>query len=126
MNEQKFMICGKCGNLVGIIHDSGAPVVCCGDPMEVLTANTVDASHEKHVPDVRKDGSIVTVQVGSVLHPSTAEHNIGFIYLKTENGGQKKHIKPGSDPVAVFSLADDKPLSVYAYCNLHGLWKTDI
>jgi superoxide reductase len=29
-------------------------------------------------------------------------------------------------PEVTFALADETPVAVYAYCNLHGLWKAEI
>ena len=46
--------------------------------------------------------------------------------LVTENGSQRRMLKPGQEPNVVFHLAGEKPLAVYAYCNLHGLWKTEL
>lgn len=122
-NEQKFFRCKHCGNLIGLIDNKGVPIVCCGDEMEELVPNTVEASSEKHIPQVKTEGNIVTVQVGSILHPMLEEHHIEFIYLETENGGQRKCLKVGSEPIAKFSLVDDRIKAVYEYCNLHGLWK---
>ena len=126
MNETRFFLCKHCGNLVGMIHSSGVPIICCGEPMTELQPGSVDASKEKHVPVVAVEGDKVTVTIGSVLHPMTEEHSIQWIYLHTEHGGQRKVLRPGDAPVATFALTDDKPVSAYAYCNLHGLWKTDI
>jgi len=123
---QKFYTCKRCGNMVGMIHDSGAPLVCCGETMGELKPNTVDASTEKHVPVVTVAGNKVTVKIGNAPHPMTAEHNIPFVYLKTEHGGQRKNIMPSEKPEVTFSLDNDKALSVFAYCNLHGMWKTDL
>ena len=125
--ENKFYICRRCGNLVGAIHESGVPMMCCGQKMEELVPNTTDASGEKHVPVVTVNDNVVEVNVGSVDHPMTEEHLIQWIYVHTEQGGQRKALKAGQAPHAVFHLADgDKALSVYAYCNLHGLWMTKI
>ena len=125
--ENKFYICRRCGNLVGAIHESGVPMMCCGQKMEELVPNTTDASGEKHVPVVTVNGNVVEVNVGSVDHPMTEEHLIQWIYVHTEQGGQRKALKAGQAPHAVFHLADgDKALSVYAYSNLHGLWMTKI
>ena len=99
---------------------------CCGQNMTKLEPGTVEASHEKHIPVVSVDGSTVTVTVGSVEHPMVAEHSILWVYLQTDKGGQRKCLEVGKAPVVTFALADEKPVSVYAYCNLHGLWKTDI
>ena len=122
----KFLICRHCGNQVGMIHDAGVPIICCGQKMEVLEANTVEASGEKHVPVAAVKDGVVRVNVGSVDHPMIPEHYIEWVYLETENGGQRKALKPGEAPNVSFCLGEDKPVAVYAYCNLHGLWKTEL
>jgi len=126
MKEHRFFICRHCGNLVGMIADAKVPMQCCGEKMEELIPNTVDAAKEKHVPEVSVNGDTVEVNVGSVDHPMLDEHYIQFIYLQTEHGGQRKGLNPGDKPHAVFRLQDDKAVAVYEYCNLHGLWKTEI
>ena len=126
MCETKFYVCEHCGNLVGMVHDAGVPMMCCGQKMTRLEAGVVEASHEKHVPVVTVDGSTVRVEVGSVAHPMTEEHLISWVYLQTDRGGQRKCLSAGDAPVVSFSLIDEKPVAVYAYCNLHGLWKTEI
>ena len=120
--EQKFFRCKHCGNFIGLINNAGVPMICCGEEMEELMPNTVEASTEKHIPDIMYDGDILNVTIGSVLHPSTEEHYIEFIYVQTEKGGQRKSLTIGEPPVANFSFVDDKPVEVFAYCNLHGLW----
>ncbi len=125
--SRKFFRCEICGNLVGMIHASGVPMVCCGQPMTELTANTTDAAVEKHVPVVTVEGNRVVVEIGEVAHPMLPEHYIQWIYLKTEMGGQRKELKPGDTPCAEFLLAEgDKVLTVFEYCNLHGLWKKEL
>ncbi|MBE5730657.1 MAG: desulfoferrodoxin [Clostridiales bacterium] len=126
MCKNRFYICEHCGNLVGMIHNSGVSVVCCGQKMTELVPGTVEASYEKHIPVVTVEGNTVTVAVGSVEHPMTAEHHITWIYLQTDKGGQRKCLEVGKVPVVTFALCDEKPLAAYAYCNLHGLWKADI
>ncbi|MCL2847116.1 MAG: desulfoferrodoxin, partial [Firmicutes bacterium] len=95
-------------------------------PMEQLIPGTVDASVEKHVPAVTWNGDVLEVQVGSVIHPMTAEHYIAFIYVQTDKGGVMKFLEIDAEPTAKFRFADEKPVAVFEYCNLHGLWKTDI
>ena len=124
--EVKFYICKHCGNIVGLIHNAGVPLVCCGEKMSELVPNTTEAATEKHLPVVEMDGNIVKVSVGSVEHPSTEEHYIAWVYLETAHGGQRKAINPGDMPEVSFALQDDELIAVYAYCNLHGLWKTEI
>lgn len=124
--ENKFYICKHCGNIIGMVNNAGVPIVCCGEPMEELIPNSVDASQEKHVPVVTVDGDVITVDIGSAAHPMLPEHYIEWVYVLTENGGQRKALKPGQEPKAVFALKDDKAIAVYAYCNLHGLWVTKL
>ena len=122
----KVYTCRQCGNVVQMLEESGVTVVCCGKTMEELVPNTVDASGEKHLPVVEVVGNKVSVKVGSVEHPMVPEHYIEWIYLETENGGQVKNMKPEAEPVATFTLNEDKAVAAYAYCNLHGLWKAEI
>ena len=126
MKEQKFYLCERCGNIVGMIHNSGVNPVCCGQKMTALEAGVVEASHEKHIPVVKREGNTVKVTVGSVAHPMSEEHSITWIYLQTTRGGQRKSLAPGEAPEASFALADEEPVAVYAYCNLHGLWKQEV
>lgn len=122
--EQKFYICEHCGNIIVKVKDSGVPVMCCGEKMKELMPGTVDAAVEKHVPDYRVEGNMVTVTVGSVEHPMLPEHYIEWVFLQTKHGNQKKVLCPGDKPVVYFSICDgDEVEAVYAYCNLHSLWK---
>ena len=92
--------------------------------MKELVANTTDAATEKHVPVVEIDGNLVTVSVGSVTHPMEEKHYIQWISLQTEQGNQRKALKPGQEPKVTFAMAPgDKFVAAYEYCNLHGLWK---
>ena len=126
MKETKFYVCRHCGNIITKLTDSTVPVKCCGETMQQLIAGTTEASREKHIPEVSLNDKSVKVTVGSVLHPMTEEHYISWVYLETDKGGQRKNLSVGSDPVVSFALADEKPIAVYAYCNLHGLWKKEI
>lgn len=126
MKDSIFYICEHCGNLVGMIHDAGVSMVCCGQKMTKLEAGVVEASREKHIPVVKVEGNTVKVVVGEAAHPMTEEHNIAWVYLQTDKGGQRKNLLPGEEPTLIFALSDEKPIAVYAYCNLHGLWKADI
>ena len=121
----KFYKCETCGNVVVKLVDSKIPVMCCGKKMEELVPNTVDASGEKHLPVVTMlDDKRMKVEVGSVAHPMETEHHIAFIYVELENGGIKVDLK--DKPETIVYLGDEKPLAVYEYCNLHGLWKTEL
>lgn len=122
--EPKFFKCAHCGQIITLVKATGVPVICCGEKIGELVPNTVDAAKEKHVPVYEVKDGVVNVTVGSVEHPMTAEHYIEFIVLATKNGVQRKDLKPGDAPKAAFALvAGDEVEGVYAYCNLHGLWK---
>ena len=121
----KFYKCRHCGNVIEKIVDSEVPVVCCGEKMEELIPNTVEASEEKHLPVVaRIDDCKIKVEVGSVAHPMLPEHHIAFIYVETENGGIRVNLS--DKPEAVICTCSSRPIAVYEYCNLHGLWKTTL
>ena len=112
--------CAICGNIVEIMHMAGGTLTCCGQPMELLTENTVDAAKEKHVPVV--EGGY-KVKVGSVEHPMQDNHYIEWIELVEENKIQRVHLKPGDKPEAVF-YTDCKNVYAREYCNLHGHWSS--
>ena len=124
--EQKFYRCSHCGKIIAVVKETGVPVICCGEKMQEIVPNTVDAAQEKHVPVIEVKENLVTVKVGSVTHPMLDEHYIEWISLETKEGNQRKELKPGADPVAVFALApSDDVVAAYAYCKLHGLWKAE-
>ena len=125
-NNNRFYICEHCGNIVEMVNNAGVPLMCCGQKMTALEAGVVEASHEKHIPVVNVSGSTVSVNVGSVEHPMVEEHSILWVELVTDRGVQRKNLKVGEPPVVVFELSDEEPLEVYAYCNLHGLWKNQL
>ena len=123
----KFYKCKVCNNLINVVLDGGGPLECCGRGMSELTANTVDASLEKHVPSVKVSGSNVAVQVGSVAHPMEQAHHINFICLETKTGAQFARLQVDGRPNAEFMLASgESAVAVYEYCNLHGLWKKEL
>ena len=123
----KFYTCNNCGNMITFLKDSGAPLMCCGQKMTELIPGAVDAAVEKHVPVVNRSGNTVTVNVGSTAHPMIPAHFIQWIAVETNQGSQIKYLKPETAPEAVFALADGEEVTaVYEYCNLHGLWKTEL
>ena len=126
MKNAKFYLCPRCGNIVEMVHNSGVKPFCCGQKMEELVPNTVEASGEKHIPAVRLGEGIVEVNVGSVNHPMEEVHWIEWVQLVTDKGSYRKWLNPGQVPNVQFLLSDEKPLAVYAYCNLHGLWKNEL
>ena len=122
---REFYLCAICGNLVELINDGGGELVCCGEPMKLLNANTTDAATEKHVPVCTRDGNQLHVAVGSVAHPMVAAHYIQWICVAQAGRMQRATLQPGQAPEADFVIKDG-PAVVYEYCNLHGLWKTDV
>lgn len=122
--EQKFFICEHCGNIIAKVKDVGVPVMCCGQKMTEIVPGTVEASAEKHIPVYTVEGNLVTVTVGSVEHPMQPEHFIEWVSLQTRQGNQRKALTPGEAPKVCFAICEgDEVEAVYAYCNLHGLWK---
>lgn len=125
--EAKFFKCNHCGQIIMKIVDTGVPVICCGEPMEELVADTTDGALEKHVPDVKIDSNRVCVNVGEVDHPMIPEHYIMFIALQTDKGCQIHPLSPGDAPHADFAIGDEEICQkVYAYCNIHGLWVAEV
>ena len=117
--------CKKCGTMVEEIKHGGCHPSCCGEPMEYLDPGTSDGAHEKHVPVISVDGTKVVVCVGEVEHPMVDVHYIEWIAIETTMGVQKKALKPEMAPKAEFVLLDGEQVTAaYAYCNLHGLWKS--
>ena len=125
-NNVKFYICEHCGNVIEKVEDHGVPVMCCGQKMAELVPGVVEASREKHIPVAVVEGDRVKVSVGSIAHPMAEEHSILWVALESDKGLYRKHLEVGAAPEAVFALADEKPIAVYAYCNLHGLWKQEL
>lgn len=154
--REVFYKCDLCGNMVALVKEGGGTLVCCGQDMNKLVANTEDASQEKHVPDVTIAGNKIKVQVGSEVHPMVEKHYIEWIALVSDHRIEVRSLKPGMDPVAEFEFefenakvpyidgdnevpncegqpcnfehTEEKTInvSIYEYCNLHGLWKVDL
>jgi superoxide reductase len=122
MTEQNQIYkCNVCGNIVEVLHAGVGQLVCCGQPMQLLKANTVDASREKHVPVVEKTKKGVRVRVGSVPHPMEEVHYIEWIGIIADGKSYKKFLKPGDKPEAEFCIEPGN-ITAREYCNLHGLW----
>ena len=126
--KMKLLKCPICGNVVEMVEDHGVPLMCCGKKMEEVEAGAVDAALEKHVPVLKVEGDCLTAVVGDVLHPMTPEHLISNIWIEFADGSNKKVTLTSDDePIAKFNIAGKSgKATVYEYCNLHGLWKTEI
>ena len=121
----KIYKCNLCGNTLIVLNDAGITPVCCGQEMEIINCNNDDsASTEKHVPIYEQDGNKVIVYVGKTLHPSLENHYIDWIEVETDRSSYRRKLKWSDFPTATFHLNDDeKVVNIYAYCNIHGLWK---
>jgi len=115
--------CNICGNIIEVIHTGVGQLVCCGQPMELLTEKTEDVGLEKHVPVIEKVGDKVKVKVGSVPHPMEQKHYIEWIEIITDGRTYRKFLKPEDKPEAEFEITAEK-IEAREYCNIHGLWKT--
>lgn len=119
----RFYICRHCGNIITFAKASGASVSCCGEAMTELIANTTDASTEKHIPIIDRNGDKVHVRIGELEHPMEEEHYIEWIALDTEDELILKKLSPDDSPQGEFTVAENKKITAYAYCNIHSLWK---
>lgn len=126
MKAVNFYLCPHCGNIAMLVEDHKVPMFCCGQKMEVMQPNTTEAAFEKHLPVITLSEGAAQVTVGDVLHPATAEHHIGWLYLATNLGGQYRKLDPLAAPTASFALVEGETVqAAYGYCNLHGLWVTE-
>lgn len=123
----KFYICPTCGNVIELIEDHKVPVMCCGKKMEELVPNSTEAAVEKHMPVPTVENGVLKVSVGEVEHPSIEKHWIPFVAVKASDLVMRREIKATEKPEAIFPIGDFKgEVEVYAWCNLHGLWKATI
>ena len=90
----------------------------------LLKENTADAAFEKHVPVYEVKDDKIEVKVGEVPHPMTEEHYIMWIMQVSERNINIIKLNPGEKAVVTFDYIKDS--EIYAYCNLHGLWKTKV
>ena len=114
--------CELCGNIVEVLHAGAGELVCCGQPMRLLTENTVDAAKEKHVPVIEKVAGGYKVKVGAIAHPMEEKHYIEWIELLADGKAYRQFLNPGDAPEAVFAV-EAAAVSAREYCNLHGLWR---
>ena len=117
--------CSVCGAVVEVLSGGGGTLHCCGQPMERLEEHVKEAGVEKHLPVVEQVVGGYLVKVGQVLHPMQAEHHIEWIELLTPCGVQHQQLHATGKPEAIF-LTTESPIAARAYCNLHGLWRSDL
>ena len=119
--------CDICGNIIEVLHVGGGELVCCGQPMELLNEKTKEnEGREKHVPVIKRDEDGTIVNIGSIPHPMEENHYIEWIELenKEKNKTCKKFLTPKEKPEGKFCAKTDK-IKSRAYCNVHGLWKSE-
>lgn len=114
--------CKICGNLVEVLRGGKGELVCCGEPMEKLSAKTADAGMEKHVPVIEKIDTGYKVKIGGVPHPMEQEHYIEWIELLADGRAYRRFLSPGQAPEATFAI-DAAEVSAREHCNKHGLWE---
>lgn len=121
----KFYKCQLCGQIIGMVKETGVPIICCGQEMEEIIPHADEKGlSEKHIPVYKIKNKKIVVRIGSIPHPMTNEHYIEWVALVTNQGNQKKSLKPGDAPEVRFVLDDGEIVEeIYAYCNLHSLWK---
>ncbi|MEG0873125.1 MAG: desulfoferrodoxin family protein [Clostridia bacterium] len=127
MQELEVYICDICKNIVMFLQKSFGKLTCCNEPMRKILPNSVQADTKKHMPIGVFDGDNIIVEIGSIQHPMTEEHAIKWIYIVTDEGlAQKRDLNVGDIPKAIFQIGNAKRIDIYAYCNLHGLWKSTV
>jgi superoxide reductase len=114
--------CGVCGNIIEVLHAGKGNLVCCGQPMNLLVENTVDAAKEKHVPVIEKVDGGVKVRVGEVAHPMEEKHWIEWVEIIADGKTYRQYLNPGDTPEATFNVTSGR-ITAREYCNIHGLWK---
>ena len=124
-NKNEVYKCDICGNIVEVLERGNGILVCCGQDMILFKENTVDAAYEKHLPVIEPKDEKILVSVGSVNHPMTEEHYIKWIEIITDDQQIKTTLKPGRAPTVTFNIKPNKNITARAFCNLHGLWRSE-
>lgn len=124
--EKELVIkkCKNCGALVKVIKDCNCKdcgIKCCGEAMEKVAPNSVDAAVEKHVPNIEVNGCKIKVTVNHVMEE---EHFIEWVSIVTGERECTQYFKPGEEATAEFKYVPGA--KVYAYCNKHGLWLKEV
>jgi superoxide reductase len=120
--KKQIYKCEICGNIIEVLHEGVGELVCCGQPMNQIEENTVDAALEKHVPVIEKTKIGFKVKIGAIPHPMTKEHYIEWIELIADGASYRQFLSPTDKPEAEFCIKAEK-IVAREYCNLHGLWK---
>lgn len=127
MKHLTFEYCPICGNLIEKIEDHQVPLMCCGQALDALNPNSTDAAVEKHLPVLKLDETTLTIEIAEVTHPMLASHWIPWVVIQTPNRVLRQTFEPGEAPTLTIPRPEaGTPVRVYAYCNLHGLWVSDL
>ncbi len=115
--------CTLCGNIIEVLHGGDGELVCCDEPMKKLVAKKADVGREKHVPVIEKADGVITVKIGSILHPMEEKHYIDWVELIADGKSYRQYLKPGDKPEAVFAI-NAQQISAREYCTIHSLWES--
>jgi len=124
IKKKSIYYCEKCHNIVESLWNGKPPLMCCGEEMKELEANTVDAAVEKHVPVIERDGKTVKVSVGSVPHPMEKDHYILCVEVLAGDKIYRHDFKEGDTKAEAVFQIEETDIVAREFCNLHGLWKT--
>lgn len=116
--------CKSCGAMLKVLKDcksNDCGFRCCGERMNVLVPNSIDAAVEKHVPEYEIVGNKIKVKVNHVMEE---EHYIEWIAMVADDIEQTKYFKPGDVAEAEFDYRPN--VTLYSYCNKHELWKKEV
>ncbi len=119
--KKQIYKCSICGNVVEVLHEGEGQLVCCGEPMNLLTEKEKDEGLEKHVPVIEETENGTKIKVGSEEHPMEESHYIEWIEVVVDGKYCRKFLNPGDKPEAEFNIKGEK-ISAREYCNVHGLW----
>lgn len=123
-NELIIKKCKSCGAVVKVIDNCNCPncgIVCCGETMDTLIPNTVDAAAEKHIPTYERVEDEIFVKVNHVMEK---EHFIEWIALVADNKEYSVKLFPEQNAECRFPYIPNS--TIYAYCNKHALWKMEV
>jgi superoxide reductase len=123
--KKQIYKCNICGNIVEVLFAGGGELVCCGAPMELEVEKNKDEGNEKHVPIIEETDDAIIVRVGSIPHPMEEAHHIEWIEVMTDTGYCRKFKVAGEEPVMEIKKCGKKIIAARAYCNIHGLWKSN-
>ena len=123
-NELVIKKCKSCGAMVKVLKDctcENCGIKCCGEEMEILVPNSVEAAIEKHIPTYEKVEDEIFVKVNHVMEK---EHYIEWVALVKDNKEYIVNLYPEQNAECRFKYIPGS--TIYAYCNKHGLWKQDV